>query len=249
MAKDKSNRSKVIDEIRNILGDGMVDVELDPKHYETALDLAVDRFRQRSSNANEEATLFLSLIEDINEYTLPNEVVEVRETFRRALGSDNQSGIDVDPFELAYTNLYFLQAGRIGGLTTWEAFSQYQETVGRLFGNKINFTWDTVTKKLTIVRRPRHTETVLLQVYMRRTDETLLNDPYAKPWLRDYALAQCKMMLGEARSKFGQLPGAQGGVTLNGADLKAEAQATLDRLEDEIQKYSDGGDPITFLIG
>jgi hypothetical protein len=145
--------------------------------------------------------------------------------------------------------LYFLQAGRIGGLTTWEAFSQYQETVGRLFGNKINFTWDTVTKKLTIVRRPRHTETVLLQVYMRRTDETLLDDPYAKPWLRDYALAQCKMMLGEARSKFGQLPGAQGGVTLNGADLKAEAQATMDRLEDEIQKYSDGGDPISFVIG
>ena len=249
MAKTKSNRSKVIDEIRNILGDGMVDVELDPKHYETALDLAVDRFRQRSSNANEEATLFLSLIEDINEYTLPNEVVEVRETFRRALGSDNQSGIDVDPFELAYTNLYFLQAGRIGGLTTWEAFSQYQETVGRLFGNKLNFTWDTVTKKLTIIRRPRHTETVLLQVYMLRTDETLLSDPYAKPWLRDYALAQCKMMLGEARSKFGSLPGAQGGVTLNGADLKAEAQATMDRLEEEIQKYSDGGDPITFLIG
>ena len=54
----------------------------------------------------------------------PNEVIEVRETFRRALGSTQQSGIDVDPFEIAYTNLYFLQAGRIGGLTTWEAFSQ-----------------------------------------------------------------------------------------------------------------------------
>ena len=249
MAKDKTNRSKVIDDIRNILGDGMVDVELDPKHYETALDLAVDRYRQRSSNANEEATLFLSLIEDTNEYTLPNEVIEVRETFRRALGSDNQSGVDVDPFELAYTNLYFLQAGRIGGLTTWEAFSQYQETVGRLFGNKINFTWDTVTKKLTIVRRPRHTETILLQVYMRRTDETLFTDPYSQPWLRDYALAQCKMMLGEARSKFGSLPGAQGGVTLNGADLKAEAQSTMDRLEEEIRNYTDGGDPLGIIIG
>ena len=146
-------------------------------------------------------------------------------------------------------NHYNSLLGRIGGLTTWEAFSQYQETVGRLFGNKINFTWDTVTKKLTIVRRPRHSETLLLQVYMVRTDETLLKDPYAKPWLRDYALAQCKMMLGEARSKFASLPGAQGGVSLNGADLKAEAQATMDRLEDEIQKYSDGGDPITFLIG
>ena len=249
MAKDKSNRAKIIEDIRNILGDGMVDVELDPKHYEQGLDLAVDRFRQRSSNANEESTLFLRMLANTNEYTLPNEIIEVRETFRRALGSDEQSGIDIDPFELAYTNLYFLQAGRIGGLATWEAFSQYQETVGRLFGNKINFTWDTVTKKLTLVRRPVHEETLLLQVYMLRTDETLLTDPYAKPWLRDYALAQCKMMLGEARSKFGNLPGAQGGVTLNGETLKNEAQATLERLEDEIQKYSDGGDPITFVIG
>ena len=249
MAKDKSNRAKIIEDIRNILGDGMVDVELDPKHYEQGLDLAVDRFRQRSSNANEESTLFLRMLANTNEYTLPNEIIEVRETFRRALGSDEQSGIDIDPFELAYTNLYFLQAGRIGGLATWEAFSQYQETVGRLFGNKINFTWDTVTKKLTLVRKPVHDETLLLQVYMLRTDETLLTDPYAKPWLRDYALAQCKMMLGEARSKFGNLPGAQGGVTLNGETLKNEAQATLERLEDEIQKYSDGGDPITFVIG
>ena len=249
MAKEKSNRDKIIEDIRHLLGDGMVDVELDPKHYNQGLDMSFDRFRQRSSNANEEATLFLQIQKDINEYTLPNEVIEVRETFRRALGSDQQSGIDVDQFEIAYTNLYFLQAGRIGGLTTWEAFSQYQETVGRLFGNKINFTWDTVTKKLTIIRRPRNAETLLLQVYMKRTDETLLDDPYAKSWIREYALAQCKMMLGEARSKFGQLPGAQGGVTLNGADLKAEAQAAMDRLEEEIRNYTDGGDPLGVIIG
>ena len=33
--------------------------------------MAFDRFRQRSSNANEEATLFLQMQKDINEYTLP----------------------------------------------------------------------------------------------------------------------------------------------------------------------------------
>ena len=33
MAKVKSNRDKIIEDIRNLLGDGMVDVELDPKHY------------------------------------------------------------------------------------------------------------------------------------------------------------------------------------------------------------------------
>jgi hypothetical protein len=38
-----------------MLGDGMVEVELDPIHYETALDRALNRFRQRSSNAVEES--------------------------------------------------------------------------------------------------------------------------------------------------------------------------------------------------
>jgi len=56
MAKVKSNRDKIIEDMRNLLGDGMVDVELDPKHYNQGLDMAFDRFRQRSSNANEEAT-------------------------------------------------------------------------------------------------------------------------------------------------------------------------------------------------
>ena len=51
MAKEKSNRDKIIEDMRNLLGDGMVDVELDPKHYNQGLDMAFDRFRQRSSNA------------------------------------------------------------------------------------------------------------------------------------------------------------------------------------------------------
>ena len=84
---------------------------------------------------------------------------------------------------------------------------------------------------------------------MVRTDETLLDDPYAKSWIREYALAQCKMMLGEARSKYASLPGAQGNVTLNGDALKAEAQAAIEKLERDIELYGSGEDPLTFVIG
>ena len=55
MVAQQSKRQQLIDEIRTILGDGMVDVELDPKHYEQSIDLAVDKFRQKSSNSTEEA--------------------------------------------------------------------------------------------------------------------------------------------------------------------------------------------------
>ena len=146
MATQQTKRQELITELRTILGDGMVDVELDPKHFDTAIDLAVDRFRQRSSNSTEESYIYLKILQDTNEYTLPEEVIEVREIFRRSVAGSNNS-IDLDPFELAYTNLYFLQGGRIGGLMTWDAFAQYQEVVRRLFGGYLNFKFHTETKK------------------------------------------------------------------------------------------------------
>ena len=43
-------RENVYRYCKAMLGDGMVDVELDPIHYETALNKALAKFRQRSSN-------------------------------------------------------------------------------------------------------------------------------------------------------------------------------------------------------
>jgi hypothetical protein len=226
----------------------MVDVELDPKHYEQGIDLAVDRYRQKSGNSTEEAYIFLELQADVNEYTLAKEVIEVKEIYRRSVAGST-GGVDMDPFELAYTNLYFLQGGRIGGLMTWDAFAQYQEVVKRLFGGYLNFKYVTEKQKLILMRRPRNAENVLLQVYMEKPAETLITQRYSRPWIRDYALAQCKMMLGEARSKFSSLPGAQGNVSMNGADLKNEAQTAIEKLEREIETYGTGEDPLTFVIG
>ena len=248
MANTQSNRAKITEEIRNILGEGMVDVELDPKHYEQGIDLAVDKFRAKSDNSTEEAFIFLELQADINEYTLSEEVIEVKQLYRRSISGSNNS-VDMDPFELAYTNLYFLQGGRIGGLLTWDAFAQYQEVVRRLFGGHLNFKFNTNTKVLELMRRPRANENILVQCYMEKPVDTLITDRYARPWIRDYSLAQCKMMLGEARSKYSSLPGAQGNVTLNGDALKQEAQAELDKLEEDLKLQVAGGMGYGFTIG
>jgi hypothetical protein len=56
-------------------------------------------------------------------------------------------------------------------------------------------------------------------------------------------------MLGEAREKFGQIVGPQGGTSLNGSALKAEGQALIERMEDELHKYGEGSKPLTFIIG
>jgi hypothetical protein len=60
-----------------------------------------------------------------------------------------------------------LVAGRVGGLVNYELFSQYQELAMRMFGGHMNFTWNPVTKKLSIVRKipdAGHTYHVLTQL-------------------------------------------------------------------------------------
>ena len=76
-----TQKQEVFDYVHTSLGGGMVDVELDPVHYETALKDALDRFRQRSDNSVEESYMFLPLVKDQNDYILPNEVIEVRQIY------------------------------------------------------------------------------------------------------------------------------------------------------------------------
>ena len=82
-----TKKQTVFDYVNAMLGGGMIDVELDPIHYETALNKALSRFRQRSDNSVEESYLFLTTVTDQNDYVLPNEVIEVRQIFRRSIGS------------------------------------------------------------------------------------------------------------------------------------------------------------------
>jgi hypothetical protein len=244
-----SAKQDVFDYVHFRLGGGMVDVELDPDHYEQSYKQAMLRYRQRSANALEESYSFLELQNDITEYTLPDEVITVKQIFKRNIGANAGTSSQYEPFEAGFVNFYMIQSGRVGGLATYYMYSSYLEEASKMFGGYLNFTWNRVSKKITIMRRPRAEEQVLLWTHNYKPDFTILKDGYALPWIRDYTLGLCKIMLGEAREKFASLPGPQGGTTLNGTALKTEGQAMIDKLEEEVKNYVDGQDPMWFVIG
>jgi hypothetical protein len=252
MTENENERQKIVEYVKAMLGSGMIDVELDPVHYNTAIDRALSKFRQRSSNAVEESFGFLTLQLDQNEYIMPQEVTNVRQIFRRSIGSrtgGGQGGTLYEPFNLAYSNTYLLTSTNMGGLATYYAFASYQKLVGKMFGGEINFTYNKTTKKLTVMQRPRAEEEVMLWLYNYRPDFNLIQDQFAGQWLKDYSLATCKIMLGEAREKFGTIASPQGSTTLNGAALKSEGKAEIETLELDLINYKDGGTPLTFVIG
>jgi len=230
------------------LAGNIIDVELGPDELEEAIRTTLGKFRQISSNSVEEAHIFLEVQENKTEYILPDQVIEVREIFRRGLGR-TQGGVTFDPFNAAFTNFYLLESGRQGGLATFRLFTEYQELIGTLFGEHIMFNWRPDQHRLEIIRHIRAPETLLMQVYLSRTDEDIINDIYAKNWIIDYAVAISKIMLGEGRGKFSQIVGPQGGTTLNGDQLKNEGITDRDRLEREILEYGSGEEPLSFVIG
>lgn len=56
-----------------------------------------------------------------------------------------------------------------------------------------------------------------------------------KQWIRRFALAICKEMLGQVRSKFGSVPIPGDNVTLNGAALISEGKDEQTKLRDELK--------------
>jgi hypothetical protein len=92
-------------------------------------------------------------------------------------------------------------------------------------------------------------EVILLRTYNVKPDVMLMNDHMIFPWLQEYAYSFAKRIVGEARSKFGTIAGPQGGTSLNGDALKTEAQAEMEKLEEDIKNYVDGSAPLTWVIG
>lgn len=245
-------KQNIYDFCRTMLGDGMVDVELDPIHYQTALERTMSKFRQRSPNSVEESYVFLTLEKDKNDYKLPEEIVNVQSVFRRTLGSrtGGGTGTNFEPFNLAYTNTYLLNSTMLGGIATYYMFASYQEMVGRIFGSYIEFQWIPTTHVLRILQRPfTEGEVIMLRCQNYRPDYVIMEDYLAKQWIRDYTLANCKLMLGEARSKFGAIAGPGGSGQLNGGDLKAAAKEEMEKLEKELDLLVPGGTGYTFVIG
>jgi hypothetical protein len=244
-------KKQLIEYVQLQLAHQIIDVELDPAHYEAAYQKTIGTYRQRAQNAYEESYSFMQLIDGQNEYYLPQEVTQVRQIFRRTIGITGSGGNSFDPFGAATLNVYLLNFNQAsGGLATYDFYQQYVELAARMFGGYINYTWNPVTKRLQLIRDPRGSqEVVLLWTFNLRPEITLLADFQISQWIRNYMVGAAKYIIGEAREKFATIAGPQGGGSLNGSAMKSEGQAIMDQGIEDLKNYVDGSQPITFVIG
>ena len=237
--------------IRYRLGDGIIDLELDPQHYEAAYNYAIKVYRQRAQNATAESYTLFTVEKNVDTYTLPSEFINVRCIYRRTVGLETgPSSSSFDPFSSAILNTYLLNYNYAGGMATYDFYAGYVELAARMFGGYVIYTFDPVTKLLRIVRDPKGSgERILIWADVQRTQEVLLQDPGAGVWIGDWVYAVLKGIIGEAREKFASIAGPGGGTSLNGAAMKAESKQLQQELIEELKRYVDYSQPLTWVQG
>jgi hypothetical protein len=233
------------------LGDGIIDLELDPQHYEAAYNYAIKVYRQRAQAATEESYTLFTVEKNVDTYTLPSEFINVRSIFRRTIGLETGPGASsFDPFSSAILNTYLLNYNYAGGMATYDFYAGYVELAARMFGGYVVYTFNPVTKILRIVRDPKASgERVLIWADIQKTEEVLLQDPGAGVWIGDFILANLKLIIGEAREKFATIAGPGGGTSLNGTAMKAEGKAAMETLIEDLKRYVDYSQPLTWVQG
>lgn len=244
-------KQALFNNVRLRLGGDIVDLELDPQHYEAAYNYAIKIYRQRAENAVEETYTLMTVVQNVDTYTLPSQFINVRCLYRRTVGLETgPSSTSFDPFSSAILNTYLLNYNYTGGMATYDFYAGYVELAARMFGGFLTYTFDPVTKVLRIVRDFKGTgERILIWADIQRPEEVLLQDPGAGVWIGDFVLAVLKGIIGEAREKFASIAGPGGGTSLNGTAMKAESKADMDRLITELKNYVDYSQPLTWIQG
>lgn len=244
-------KQRLFENIRLRLGGDIVDLELDPNHFEVAYNYSLRTYRQRAQNSVQESYTLMTVVKNVDTYTLPDEFINVKSLFRRTVGLETgPSSTSFDPFSSAILNTYLLNYNFTGGLATYDFYSGYVELAARMFGGFLTYTFDPVTKVLRITRDFKGSgEKILIWADIQRPETVLLQDPGSGPWIEDFTLAELKGIIGEAREKFATIAGPAGGTALNGAAMKAESMNDKSRLIDELKNYVDFSMPLTWVQG
>lgn len=237
-------RRQLHDYILLKLGAPAVEVELDEQNIDCAIDEAMDIFENYAPSEYFQYYTFLAT-PGKSVYTLPPELgigvirnVYYKEmsTFPTMVGELGSVPLDyfygtgvggtgiIDPNQPIF--------GNIGG---WVAYSQYNQMFSRASSQIGGFEFIGDMSTFKLYPTPCAATMVAVHYIQKCKDFNCANQA-----LREGSLAYAKQMLGEIRGKYLNIPGAQGGTQINGADMMQRATADIEKWEKNlVDKFSD----------
>ena len=232
-------RLALINQCKQLLGYPMVNIELTNEQINQCIDLAIQVVRQSSEIAYDREYISIKTYPGQQTYYLNNlanseyKIVDVLRIIRWDLfGLDN---MDTYSSQLLIDNyIQPLSTFDCTGMWMWYSMA---EQLDKIFVNEISYTWNEQSRLLKMFRSLKQNESALLECSLERTEESLITDRRVGLWLKLYTVATMKEMLYQVRGKYAQLPGANGGLTLNGDALLAQGIAEKEKLMLDLRNY------------
>ena len=179
-------------------------------------------------------------------YLMPPETIDVIDV---NLPSFQLPTLDADQFSYTYFSLLFGQwtNPNVAPMPYSDLVQrlQYLEEIGKIFSTDRDWAYDPNTRTLEILPAPGsigsfgpgQAGTFALATIWTWDVDTRKLDPQDEGFFRRYLLVQAMLTLGNIRTKFDSLPNMGGDRTLNGQDLKADAEGMMDKLGTEILNW------------
>jgi hypothetical protein len=238
-------RDTLIKTIKTMLGWPTSCLELTEDAFNVAVSNALAECRRRMDNAYNQDYMMLKLKPGQGIYYLndpiegTDKVVDVIKVHRlNNFGLNAMIGTDGNILAQAYLNM-FMTNGTLDTVTLMLTGAMTKH-LSLMFAGEITYTWKEAQRQLGIYKKISKTEVVCMQVATERTEQELIVDRNTGPWIQLYAKGQAYEILGNIRSQFGTLPGPNGGITLNGADCYARADALYEECLRQIMDMETG---------
>ena len=223
---------EILDFILARLGYPVVKVELTPFQIKTAIDEAVQRMSYHAPMWSKQYAVFQT-VSGQNLYELPQFIADnlTYVVYKKTLLSiQAQAGT----LEFDYFIKYFQDAHLFSDFSVGEFYilQMHLEMVRKILSQEGS--WDVLNNRiLQLTPTPVVDDYCILEY--RALDANTIHPAY-KSWIKRFALACSKEILGQIRSKFKSLPGPGGGAQLNGDALIEQATKEKEMLLEELLK-------------
>lgn len=231
-------KDKLIQYIRESLGEPIIKVEVTEKQISNIIDSAVQKFTEYAYGDLED-TVILEL-KGKNEYELPDKITNILKVSKG--GSSNLTNFSANYGDGYVPNIWSEQffsqgAGNFTGniIENIISISTMKASLDKFFGDDLYCNFNPHRKILQVFEP--YTGPVLVHYQY----EYLANNVdliYNHEWIKDYTVAKTQYQWGNNTGKYDQT--LVGGARINYDAIKSEASAAIDKLnEDLLNKWSD----------
>jgi len=223
------SRAKVIDFVRQSLGEGLWDVEITDDQVDHAINTTLRKYGRRMPFYRYG---HIELVDGQNQYKFPD-------------GIDSGFGVAevqfIQPIHFgaqAFINKRLLGITTVGTyrLDDFDIFVRWRQTFERVTSTLPEWMWEEDTKTLWIYNPiPLIKASYMCMVPPRTLEQIRYND---EDFIYDYVLNLCKRQLAENRSKFSNaIPGPSKDIAVNGEMLFRSADEKLKELDKQLLSF------------